>query len=166
MEKKPIYKKWWFWLIIVILIGAIGSASGKGKTDPNNTASTNVESNAEAGQNTVEATTEPVSYTVCDAATLIKELEGNALRASDTYKGKYVQIQGKLSNIDSSGKYISIEPNNDDFVITNIQCFVTNDAQKTVIAGLNIDDVITIKGQITDVGELMGYSLDIDEIIK
>lgn len=28
MEKKPIYKKWWFWVIVVIVIGAIGSSMG------------------------------------------------------------------------------------------------------------------------------------------
>lgn len=42
-EKKPIYKKWWFWVIIIIIIGAIGSL-----TETNNTINTssNVENNS------------------------------------------------------------------------------------------------------------------------
>ena len=34
-EKKPIYKKWWFWVIIIVIIGAIGSI-----TETNNTIET------------------------------------------------------------------------------------------------------------------------------
>jgi len=29
--KKPIFKRWWFWLIVIIVIGAITSAGGKDK---------------------------------------------------------------------------------------------------------------------------------------
>lgn len=28
LEKKPIYKKWWFWVIVILVIGAIGSSMG------------------------------------------------------------------------------------------------------------------------------------------
>ncbi len=27
--KKPVYKKWWFWVIVIIIVGAIGSNMGK-----------------------------------------------------------------------------------------------------------------------------------------
>ena len=38
-ERKPIYKKWWFWaIIIVLIIGIAGSQSGK--SDTNTTSST------------------------------------------------------------------------------------------------------------------------------
>ena len=38
-ERKPIYKKWWFWaIIIVLIIGITGSQSGK--SDTNTTSST------------------------------------------------------------------------------------------------------------------------------
>ena len=32
--KKPIFKKWWFWLIVIAVIGAIGSAAGSGDREP------------------------------------------------------------------------------------------------------------------------------------
>lgn len=38
-ERKPIYKKWWFWAIIVILIIGIAGSQG-GKSDTNTTSST------------------------------------------------------------------------------------------------------------------------------
>lgn len=28
-QKKPVYKKWWFWLIVILVIGAIGSSMGE-----------------------------------------------------------------------------------------------------------------------------------------
>ena len=31
-EKKPIYKKWWFWVIIVVLVLGIGSNSMENNT--------------------------------------------------------------------------------------------------------------------------------------
>ncbi|WZU02647.1 hypothetical protein MGH68_07070 [Erysipelothrix sp. D19-032] len=31
--KKPLYKKWWFWLIVVILIGVVGSQLGNDDKD-------------------------------------------------------------------------------------------------------------------------------------
>lgn len=34
--KKPLYKQWWFWLIIVVVIGAIGGAAGLGESAPAN----------------------------------------------------------------------------------------------------------------------------------
>lgn len=39
-QKKPIFKKWWFWLIIVIAVGAIGAAMGGNDTAANDTKNT------------------------------------------------------------------------------------------------------------------------------
>ena len=38
-ERKPIYKKWWFWAIIIVLIIGIAGSQG-GKSDTNTTSST------------------------------------------------------------------------------------------------------------------------------
>jgi len=34
VAKAPIYKKWWFWVIIVLIIGCIGAAAGSRSKDP------------------------------------------------------------------------------------------------------------------------------------
>ena len=95
---------------------------------------------------------------------MVAELEDNALNASDHYKDTCLEITGKLSNIDSSGKYINLDPVNSDFSIYGVQCYISDDAQRNAISNMKKGDTITLKGQCTDVREVLGYSLDIDEI--
>lgn len=40
--KKPIWKKWWFWLIVILIIGCIGSDSDDTTQQPNSETVTNV----------------------------------------------------------------------------------------------------------------------------
>ena len=85
----------------------------------------------------------------------MSQLDSNAMGASDKYKGKYLEITGKLSNIDAAGKYIDL---------IGVQCYIKNDDQKSKIASMSKGDTVTLKGKCTDVGEVLGYSLDIEEI--
>ncbi len=94
---------------------------------------------------------------------LMEDLKSNALNASNNYKGKYVEVTGKLSNIDSSGKYFGITPMNNDFAIIGVQCYITEE-QKAAVSKLTIGQKVTVVGAITDVGELMGYSLRVESI--
>lgn len=108
-----------------------------------------------------------VSYTQYEAVSindLLDELDANALRAEQTYNGKYIEFSGKLSNIDSSGKYISVCKINDDWGLERIHCSITDQSQLDFIAGINKGDTVTISGEVTDVGELLGYFVDIHEI--
>lgn len=95
---------------------------------------------------------------------LLDELDANALRAEQTYNGKYIEFSGKLSNIDSSGKYISVCKINDDWGLESVHCSITDQSQLDFIAGINKGDTVTIRGEVTDVGELLGYFVDIHEI--
>lgn len=170
-EKKPIYKKWWFWVIVVVVIVGIGgSKAGTGRSSESavstDASSDTASSNAEASQPTEPEQEVAITYTTYDIGTMLNELESNALKAADTYTDQYVQISGKLSAIDSAGAYISIANPNDEWGFQTIHCTVTDDSQKSVIASLNSGDVITVKGKITDVGDILGYYLAIDEIIK
>ena len=51
-----------------------------------------------------------------------------------------------------------------DFEIIGVQCYIKNDEQKTKVASMTKGETVTLKGKCTDVGEVFGYSLDIDEI--
>jgi hypothetical protein len=95
---------------------------------------------------------------------MMSDLESNALKAEKQYGDQYVEITGKLSNIDSDGKYISITPSNDEYAIRGVQCYIQNEEQTNKVLEMSIGDTITLKGKITDIGEIMGYALDIDEI--
>ena len=148
--------KWIFLLLVIFVI--IGAASG-GKKNPSS--SKTPKSEASSSEKT-EVT--PITYLSVAVDDMVKELEDNALNASDRYKDAYLEITGKLSNIDSSGKYINLDPVNSDFSIYGVQCYLSDDAQRNAISNMKKGDTVTLKGQCTRVGEVLGYSLDIDEI--
>ena len=152
--KKPIFKKWWFWVIIVVAVIAIASSGG-------NDSENNIENNTNTQQT---SQTETIEYTPYSVSELVNDLEENALKAEEKYKDKYVEITGKLSVIDSKGKYISLSPTDNDFCLTNVQCYIKNDEQKSKVLEVAKGDTLTIKGKIKSVGEVLGYSLDIDSI--
>ena len=163
-NKKPFFTKPWFIAIVaLIIIGAIAS-SGKSKSGNTTAVADKTNSNnSEVKDTTAESTTiaiEYVDYTVDD---LMAQLEENALKASNDHKGENVRITGKLGVIDSSGKYITLYPDTD-FAIIGVQCYIKNDDTKAKVADLSKDSLVTLTGKITDVGEILGYSLNIDNI--
>lgn len=108
----------------------------------------------------VESSQKPVSYKKVTARKLIDDLNDNALKAKQTYEGEYLEVTGKLNNIDASGKYISLIPTDDDWGFTNIQCYIKSDADRQAIMDCSVGDILTIKGKCTSVGEVLGYSID------
>lgn len=101
-------------------------------------------------------------YTVVTVDDMVNDLSTNALKAQEKYKGQYLQITGRLSTIDSDGKYIALSPKGLSF--TSVMCYVKNDMQKAQVANMSSDDVITLRGKCKDMGEVMGYRIDIDSI--
>ena len=162
VEKKPFYKRKWFIIIAaVIVIGVIASNSGGDKNEESKPAET---------QQTVSETPAkeeetPKEYTAVTADQMIQDLEDNALKAQNNYKDNYFEISGNLSNIDSSGKYIGIKGTSGEFSLVNIQCYLKSDEQRNVVAELSKEQNVIVKGKVKDVGEVLGYSVDIDEII-
>ena len=153
-NKKPIYKSVWFWVIIVFII--IGVVAGGGNAD---NSSSNNNSNKKTQEN------KPIEYQVIDIDVLEKALEDNAAAAKDTYNGKYLEITGRLGAIDSDLKYISLLSTTDKWDVIGVHCTIRNSSTKDIVKTLKKDQTIVVKGKITDVGEVLGYYLDIDEII-
>lgn len=145
----------WVVIALIVIIGVGGAAGGN-----SNSGSSSPKSNSSSSTKEAEKTIECTPASVND---MITELNDNALSASDKYKGQYLEITGKLSNIDSSGKYINLTPD-DQFAIIGVQCYIKNDEQKSKVASMKTGDTVTLKGKCKDVGEVLGYSLDIDEI--
>lgn len=153
------------WIIIAIIaIGVIGAAAGGGDSDSEKKAKSNTNSASDSSEKANEEQA-PIEYTPVTATELSDALESNAMKAQNDYKDKYISISGTLGNIDSNGKYIAINSDKD-FDLTNIQCYLKDDAQKQAIMEMSQGDAITVKGYCKEVGELMGYQIDIDEIIK
>ena len=151
--KKPLYKRAWFIIAVIIVVVAMLSTGKDSTTNTNN-------SNTSENQ-TVQTNAEYTEYTVAE---LIKDLGENPLKAEEKYNGQYVKISGKLLVIDSDGKYITLEAGDGSFSMTGVQCYLKNDEQKQKIIEMNIGDEVVLKGKIKDIGEIIGYQLDIDSI--
>lgn len=153
-NKKPIYQRLWFIaLVVLVVLGAIG---GMGGSDS--------EKKAPASGTTEEK--QEIAYVAYSVDQLVKDLENNALKASNTYKEQNVEVTGELSVIDSDGAYISIKPEGELFSLYDVQCFLKDDDQRALAAELNIGDTVIVQGEITEVGEVMGYMLDIHNFVE
>ena len=158
-NKKPLYKKWWFYvLVVLVLLFAIGSAGGNSESGGG--------SETVKAQTAAQKTPEPVSYTHYNVTELFDALNSNAMKAQDTYKDQYVELEGYLGTIDSDGKYFGLEaaPDQYDYLFQDVQCYLKNDEQKSQIMEISKGDPLVVRGKITQVGELLGYSLYIDSI--
>ncbi len=161
-RKRPVYKKWWFWMLMgfatIITLAAIGS-SGNSVDVSNN-------ENPSTGNSQTSTTTKvSVTYEVTDLKTMLDDLDSNALKAEKTYQGKNVEVVGVIRNFDSDGSYISIEPANyDKWSLNSVMCYIKNEDQRNFLLEKEIGDSVTIKGKITSVGEILGYSIKIAEI--
>lgn len=97
-------------------------------------------------------------YTVRE---LLDQLDENAMAAKEDHEGEYVVITGKVEKIDASGKYVTIAATDDDWGFETIQCSIETDEQKEQLKKLKKGQTVSIKGKITLVGEILGYSMDI-----
>ena len=150
----PIYKRVWFWILVILLILLVGGSMGSNSNDKPTS----------SGETTTQEEQQNIEYAEVTTDELSDALDKNAMNASDTYKGKYFAVTGRLSNIDSNGKYISLVDVNDELSFNVIQCYIKNDEQLEKVKQMSIDDTVTVKGKITDVGEVLGYYMDIDSI--
>ena len=87
------------------------------------------------------------------------------MKAEKDYQKKYVEFECKIKNFDSDGNYISVEPvNASEWNFITAMCYIKNDAQKDFLIEKKVGDKITIKGKVTSIGEVLGYSIDIKEV--
>ncbi len=158
-NKKPFYKNPVIIVLLVVVI-VIAIASAGGSDEPSGKPG-----GSQAGGTDDVKQSETV-YTTYKVSELMSDLNTNALSAADKYKGQYVELTGELSVIDSSGDYISLRSGDDPLELVGVQCFVKADEQLDIIRSASVGDTLVVKGKITDVGEVLGYWLDIDSISK
>lgn len=145
----------------LIFLGLVGSALGDSEETSKNGSTT--------GSNKTNTVTtkeeQKIEYTKVDIDTLEDELNNNAASAQEKYKGQYLEITGRLGTIDSDLKYISLLSPTDDWDLVGVHCKLRNQASKDIVKTLSKGQTIIVKGKITDVGEVLGYYLNVDEII-
>ena len=94
---------------------------------------------------------------------LIDELDGNALRAKTTYEDEVVTVTGYVGNIDASGKYFALDPEPDAIIFTGVTVR-TDESFLDTVAGFTTGQEVTVTGTVTDVGEIMGYTVEAESI--
>lgn len=152
--KRPITKKWWFWVVVVVIIAAIvGGTSGSKSGD-------------KPAPDEPMTPQQPISYTHYNVTELFDALKNNAMKAQSDFKDQYVEIEGYLDVVDSDGKYIGVgaAPNDYNYILQNVQCYIKDDTQKQQIMEIGTESPITVRGKIISVGEVLGFSMNIDSI--
>lgn len=148
---------------IAVVIGLIGSCAGGGTKDQSKATTTTSSSSSSSGA----AQAKQKVYADADINVLIKEAKENAASANQNYKKKDVKIiGGKILNIDSDLKYITVEGTDPNYTMLHVCCDIKSDNKdlKDSILKLKKGENVTVYGTITDVGDLMGYSLKLDKI--
>ncbi len=148
---------------IAVVIGLIGSCAGGGTKDQSKATTTTSSSSSSSGA----AQAKQKVYADADINVLIKEAKENAASVNQNYKKKDVKIiGGKILNIDSDLKYITVEGTDPNYTMLHVRCDIKSDNKdlKDSILKLKKGENVTVYGTITDVGDLMGYSLKLDKI--
>ncbi len=124
-------------LLVLIVIGIIGSASGGSKNGQTGNSNSQTSQKQEVQQ-------EP---TVVEATVLVGEFDKNKLSANEKYKDKLVQTTGYIKNIsnDVTGNYyLSLNPNNDQYYFgTTITCYFQEKDELTSLAN---GQSVTVQG--------------------
>ena len=149
---RPWFKKKRFISLGAIAIIAIAtSMSGGG--DGGSSSSTN--------QSSTESEAEAPAIEVT-AQQLLSELEDNALSAKNSWEDKRIKLTGTLYNIDASGDYFSLRGDNE-YSFINVQVYIDDSLVDTVSAFKKGQEV-TVTGVVSDVGEVLGYSVKAQSI--
>lgn len=153
-NKKPFYAKWWFWVLVILIIGAIASG---GESDSNSSA-TQANGTSDVPANTVvEEKKEEII--VVSAEEIAKAFKDNEVKANQLYKGKMVEVTGVVDNIGESfgSTYITLEAE-EDFALTQAQCFFDDKEEINKIASLSKGDTVTVIGKVD--GMSINVSID------
>lgn len=159
---KDVFSKWWFWVIVVLaclLVSSVVFVEDIIQTGEQ-------ETTAEETQTDAPETEPSREYMVRTVTQLIADLEANAMNAKEKYEGEYVEITGRVDTIDASGVYIGLYPSDDEWALTGVTCLLKNKKQKEFVRTISTGDIVTVRGKITSVGELMGFSLNIEEFVE
>ena len=160
---KSIFKKWWFWVIVVVGVLIIGGTGTTSETETDQETNREIVTTAIRENTKIEDNT--TQYIKVDIQQMLDELEQNALKAENTYNNAYIEVTGKIATFDSDGSYITIKPvTAGDWDFEYIMCYIKNSEQLDFLLEKSKGDQVTIKGKIISVGEVLGYSLKIDSI--
>lgn len=155
--KKPFYKKVWFWVLIVILIGAVGSMGGEDEaaepTATNESSAESVESETVSSEAETESVAE-VTYSVGDVVTVGDvEYTLNSVEVADSLGNEYLSVtpQGKYLVVS-----LTIKNNGNEALLVDSSLFTLKDGEKTFEA----DSEASMYANQDDSGTNIGFFLE------
>lgn len=150
--KKAWYKKWWVITIgAIILIGIIGSSSDD-KTKTQTASEQQPAQQAKTSDNKTEAKpVEPTKATpqvTVTSASIAKEYSENELAADEKYKGKIIEISGKVYSIDNglTDNEIIVKLSDGQYDLTGPMCY-TKDSEKSKVMAFKKGQQVTLIGK-------------------
>lgn len=105
----------------------------------------------------------PPEILTVTADQLLDALDENALKASHDYLDKRIRIEGRLSNIDASGEYFTLDRKKGRFSFADIHMSIEPEHRDAVMK-FTADQIVVATGTITDVGEVLGYRVRVETI--
>ena len=155
-----------YFLYFCLAVGILSAVFGK---DGNNNVSTSKNVETPKSQQVQVQETQPVKekeerqYQYVDVYTMMNDLQNNAAAAQRKYKDQYLAVTGQVEVIDSDGDYIALMA--DEYSIVGVRCDVKSrdKEQKDFVLNTYKGQTVTAYGKITDVGEVLGYSLKVDK---
>lgn len=139
------------------IVQSLRFASDEAETSASVETETTTETTAE-----VRETPQVIRIGIDDLET---ERNENAAAAKSKYKGQCIEVVGRVGSIDSDLDFISILSPTDSWDIVGVHCSLVNDDVKEKVKTLKVDQTVIVRGTITDVGEILGYFMDAEDII-
>lgn len=137
-EKKSVYQKWWFWVILVLVCVSVGYAAIFGGDSEVPGPSVDVQSKEEIVQ--------------VSADELLEAYQANTVAADGKYGDKKLKITGTVTSIGkdiADRAYIVLNNEYDKYAIAGVQCFFDS-AQEDSLASLKEGDKVTVIGTCDD----------------
>jgi RNA polymerase subunit RPABC4/transcription elongation factor Spt4 len=138
-NKKPIYKKWWVWVIVVVVSLSVAGQGGKDT----------VQSSANAKdikQSTSES--EPEQSISVTAEQLLEAYNENEVKADSQYKGKVLEVTGIVNTIGKDildEAYVTVG-SGEPYEVWSVQCYFGK-GDLDSISELSPGDTVTISGK-------------------
>lgn len=102
-------------------------------------------------------------YQSVSAVGMIRDYDTNAMTAKQKYLNKKIKVlRAQIVDIDVSGALLIASPNDDD--ISFIQCTPSNNLKGKSVANIEKGDVVTLYGEVTSVGDVVGRRSDIGSV--
>lgn len=101
----------------------------------------------------------------CSVDEMLDDLNNDATRAKVKYIGRTIELVGLLDGFSDDGKTFSLRNVLLDYPQT-VVCSVPKNMQASALAMASYGDYVTIRGQVTQVGQRVGYTVQTIDIVE